>query len=109
MSVKGNNRKNASCAALDYVQDRIELEYYDDGAAARDCFGNDAARLYRIEGFQKPRLFALLEERTGVPYDEEFDSWADIANFEALPLGGDEPMAVGEKWCSGESGECSSR
>jgi hypothetical protein len=86
---------------------RLELEFYDYGPSAQDAFGNDVAWMYRIETSQKPRLFALLAEKTGtavnddqtlldalagnfkdawavkdwlkekgVPYEEEFDSWA---------------------------------
>jgi hypothetical protein len=86
---------------------RIELEYYDYSPSAQDAFGNDVAWMYRIEASHKPRLVALLAEKTGtavdgdeamldalacsfadtwtvrdwlkekgIPYDEEFDSWA---------------------------------
>jgi len=44
---------------------RIELEYYDFSSAAQDSFGNDVAWMYRIEAVHKPRLFELLETRTG--------------------------------------------
>jgi hypothetical protein len=86
---------------------RIELEYYDFSPAADDNFGNDVAWMYHIAGSEKPRLCALLAEKTGtaisgdeamleafaggfrdtwqikdwlkangVPYEQEFDSWA---------------------------------
>jgi hypothetical protein len=80
---------------------RIELEYYDYSPAAQDAFGNDVAWMYRIEAVHKPHLCALLNahddqtlldafirtfgdvwrikdwmKQNGIPFDEEFDSWA---------------------------------
>src|SRR5437879_974967 len=100
VKLKGILDHTASWARV-LADGRIELEYYDFSPDAQEWFGNDVAWTYRIEASEKPRLYALLAvtddramldaiaatfgdakavrdwlQENGVPYIEEFDSWA---------------------------------
>ena len=50
---------------------RVELEHYDHSQDAQNWFGNDVAWMYRIEASQKPRMFELLETRTGTAIHDD--------------------------------------
>ena len=45
----------------------VELELFDHSEDAQEHFGNDVAWIYRIAACDKPRLFEMLESRTGTP------------------------------------------
>jgi hypothetical protein len=108
LTVKLKGTPDRSASWIRILDDgRVEMELYDFSALADSMFGNDVAWMYHIDVSQKPRLRALLEQRTGrpvpddqamldafaasfsevmqvrdwlrtegVPFDEEFDSWA---------------------------------
>ncbi len=54
------------------VDGRIELGLFDFSPEAQSSMGHDVAWYWRIESAHKPRLIALLEERTGtaIPDDQ---------------------------------------
>jgi hypothetical protein len=61
-----------SSASASVLEDgRIDLDLYDFSDEAQSSMGNDVAWIWRIETAHKPRLLALLEERTGTPIRDD--------------------------------------
>lgn len=61
-----------SSASASVLEDGgIDLDLYDFSDEAQSSMGNDVAWIWRIEAVHKPRLMALLEERTGTPIRDD--------------------------------------
>ncbi|MCC6368033.1 MAG: hypothetical protein IT165_31295 [Bryobacterales bacterium] len=68
LSVKLRSPWDKSAAWARVLTDgRLELELYDFSPEAQAHMGNDVAWMYRVSPVHMPKLYELLEKRTGSP------------------------------------------